>query len=129
MRITASPIVSAPGPGRLLGSIDTIPEPHAFAVRLHLPLGNTVERHALHLAESAYCGHGHANHHRDHNMRTAFVHVAADAAVSVLAILGLMAGKFFGRDFMDPVMGVIGAVVMGNWSFGLSGTPEPSCWT
>ena len=61
----------------------------------------------------------HGHHHRDHNMRAAFVHVAADAAVSVLAILGLGAGKFFGLNFMDPAMGIVGALVIANWSLGL----------
>jgi hypothetical protein len=57
--------------------------------------------------------------HRDNNMRAAFIHVMADAAVSVLAILGLAAGKFFGWVFTDPVMGIIGALVIANWSYGL----------
>ena len=58
--------------------------------------------------------------HRDNNMHAAFVHVMADAAVSVLAILlGLAAGKLFGWVFMDPVMGIIGALVIANWSYGL----------
>ena len=52
-------------------------------------------------------------------MRAAFVHVLADAVVSVLAFAGLAAGKFFGWVFMDPVMGIIGAAVIANWSFGL----------
>ena len=56
---------------------------------------------------------------RDHNMRAAFLHVVADVAVSVLAILGLLAGKFFGWTFMDPVMGIVGMLVIANWSFGL----------
>ncbi len=70
-------------------------------------------------------GHGHAHHHhhhaaaRDNNMRAAFLHVAADAAVSVLAIVGLSLGKVFGWVWMDPVMGIVGALVIANWSFGL----------
>ncbi|CUB00767.1 MAG TPA: CDF family Co(II)/Ni(II) efflux transporter DmeF [Thiomonas arsenitoxydans] len=100
-------------------SVDTIPEPHAFEARLHLNIGATVVSRTLHFAESEGHDHGHADHHRDHNMRAAFVHVAADAAVSVLAIVGLAAGKFFGLNFMDPVMGIVGAVVIANWSFGL----------
>ena len=52
-------------------------------------------------------------------MRAAFVHVAADAAVSVLAIVGLAAGKYFGWVFMDPLMGIVGAAVIANWSSGL----------
>ena len=57
--------------------------------------------------------------HRDNNMRAAFVHVMADAAVSVLAIFGLTAGKFLGWVFMDPVMGIVGALVIANWSYAL----------
>ncbi len=56
---------------------------------------------------------------RDHNMRAAFVHVAADAAVSILAIFGLLLGRFFGWVFMDPVMGIVGALVIANWAYGL----------
>jgi cation diffusion facilitator family transporter len=65
--------------------------------------------------------HGHGDHaaHRDNNMRAAFVHVLADAAVSVLAIVGLLAGKLFGWNFLDPVMGIVGMLVIANWSFGL----------
>ena len=62
---------------------------------------------------------GQAAAHRDNNMRAAFVHILADAAVSVLAIVGLSAGKFLGWVFMDPVMGIIGALVIANWSYGL----------
>jgi len=57
---------------------------------------------------------------RDNNMRAAFVHVAGDAAVSVLAICGLLLGRFFGWVFMDPVMGIMGALVIANWSYGLA---------
>jgi cation diffusion facilitator family transporter len=71
--------------------------------------------------------HAHAHHdpkahaaaHRDHNMRAAFVHVAADAAVSVLAIIGLSAGRLFGWVWLDPIMGLVGAIVIGSWSYGL----------
>ncbi len=54
---------------------------------------------------------------RDHNIRAAFVHVAADAAVSVLAIFGLLLGRFLGWAFMDPVMGIGGALVIASWAF------------
>jgi cation diffusion facilitator family transporter len=66
-------------------------------------------------------GHVHGDHaaHRDNNMRAAFVHVLADAAVSMLAIVGLLAGKLFGWNFLDPVMGIVGMLVIANWSFGL----------
>lgn len=58
-------------------------------------------------------------HEHDVNMRAAFVHVAADAAISVLAILGLLAGRELGWNWMDPVMGIVGAAVIANWSWGL----------
>lgn len=71
-------------------------------------------------------GHAHAHdhdhphaHHRDHNMRAAYVHVIADAAVSVLAIVGLLLAKIFGWLWMDPLAGVVGALVIANWSYGL----------
>lgn len=52
-------------------------------------------------------------------MRAAYVHVMADAAVSVLAIIGLLAGRELGWRWMDPVMGIVGACVIANWSWGL----------
>jgi cation diffusion facilitator family transporter len=52
-------------------------------------------------------------------MRAAYVHVLADAAVSVLAIIGLLAGRELGWAWMDPVMGIFGMCVIANWSFGL----------
>jgi cation diffusion facilitator family transporter len=62
--------------------------------------------------------HGHA-HHRDNNMRAAIIHVLADAGVSVLVIAGLLMARGFGWLWMDPLAGVIGAVVIANWSFAL----------
>jgi cation diffusion facilitator family transporter len=58
-------------------------------------------------------------HHRDHNLRAAFVHVLADAAVSVLVIVGLVAGRQFGWIWMDPLMGLIATVVIMSWSWSL----------
>jgi cation diffusion facilitator family transporter len=57
--------------------------------------------------------------HRDHNLRAAFVHVAADAAVSVLVIVGLVAGRQFGWVWMDPIMGLVATVVILSWSWTL----------
>ena len=59
------------------------------------------------------------HHHRDHNLRAAFVHVTADAAVSVLVIIGLVAGRQFGWIWMDPLMGIIATVVILSWSWSL----------
>ena len=61
----------------------------------------------------------HGAHHRDNNMRAAVVHVMADAAVSVLVIVGLLLARAFGWLWMDPLAGFIGALVIANWSVGL----------
>jgi cation diffusion facilitator family transporter len=64
--------------------------------------------------------HDHGHHeHRDLNLRAAYVHVLADAAVSVLALIGLSAGLLLGWLWMDPLMGIVGALVIANWSWGL----------
>lgn len=64
--------------------------------------------------------HGHHQHHaHDSNIRAAYVHVLADAMTSVLAIVGLLAGRFYGWVFMDPLMALIGVGVILSWSFGL----------
>ena len=60
-----------------------------------------------------------ASFHRDHNLRAAFIHVMADAAVSVLVIIGLVAGQQFGWLWMDPVMGLIATFVILSWSWSL----------
>jgi len=63
--------------------------------------------------------HGHGAHHRDNNMRAALIHVAADAAVSVLVIVGLVSARAFGWLWMDSLAGLIGACVIASWSYGL----------
>ncbi|MCK6556459.1 CDF family Co(II)/Ni(II) efflux transporter DmeF [Candidatus Binatia bacterium] len=60
-------------------------------------------------------------HSHDHNLRAAYLHVLADALTSVLAIAALLGGKFAGWVWMDPAVGLIGAVIIGRWSFGLLG--------
>jgi cation diffusion facilitator family transporter len=65
----------------------------------------------------AHHGHGAGDH--DNNMRAAYIHVVADAAVSVLAIVGLLLAKSFGWLWMDPLAGVVGALVIANWSYSL----------
>lgn len=64
-------------------------------------------------------GHGPASHHHDHNLRAAYLHVLADALTSMFAIVALVAGKFFGWVWLDPVMGLVGATVITRWSWGL----------
>lgn len=92
----------------------------------HLP-GHDHHHHREHVHEGHDHDHDHDPHHRDHhhdhardlNLRAAYVHVMADAAVSVLAIVGLLAGRQLGWVWMDPVMGIVGACVIANWSWGL----------
>lgn len=67
-------------------------------------------------------GHGHDHHHHhghDNNLRSAYVHVIADALTSVLAIGALLSGRYLGLVWMDPVMGIVGAIVIANWSWTL----------
>ena len=61
----------------------------------------------------------HEHNHHDHNLRAAYLHVLADALTSVLAIFALLAGKYFGWLWMDPVMGLVGAILISRWSVGL----------
>ena len=63
--------------------------------------------------------HGHAHAHHDSNLRAAYLHVVADALTSVLAIVALLAGRFYGLTWMDPAMGLVGAVVIISWSISL----------
>jgi len=63
-------------------------------------------------------GHGH-HHHHDHNLKSAYLHVLADALTSLLAIFTLLIGKYFGAVWMDPVMGIVGAILVALWSLGL----------
>ena len=68
-------------------------------------------------------GHHHARHHHhghdDHNLRSAYFHVLADALTSVLAIAGLLAGRVYGWLWVDPLVGIVGAVVIARWSWTL----------
>jgi len=78
------------------------------------------DEHHLHHAHDhgPVGGHHHADT-RDHNIRSAYFHVLADAMTSVLAIVALLAGRYFGWVFMDPLMGIVGALVIAHWSVGL----------
>ena len=75
--------------------------------------------HELEFEEHEHHDDAHDAATRDHNIRSAYIHVMADAAVSVLAIIGLVLARAFGWLWMDPLAGVIGALVIANWSYGL----------
>lgn len=68
-------------------------------------------------------GHSHGAHHHEHhhdlNLKSAYLHVIADAATSVLAIVALLGGWFFGWSWLDPLMGIVGAVLVAVWARGL----------
>lgn len=68
-------------------------------------------------------GHRHGDHHdhghQDHNLRAAYLHVLADALTSLLAILALFTGKYFGWIWMDACMGLVGAALITRWGYGL----------
>jgi cation diffusion facilitator family transporter len=63
--------------------------------------------------------HAEGEHHHDHNLRAAYFHVLADALTSVLAILALLGGRYFGWQFLDAAMGIVGGVVIARWSYAL----------
>lgn len=73
--------------------------------------------------------HGHEHHHHHHqggnhhhhdlNQRSAYLHVLADAATSVLAIIALLGGMYFGAAWLDPAMGIVGAILVSVWAWGL----------
>ena len=63
--------------------------------------------------------HGVESHTQDHNLRAAYLHVLADTLTSLLAIVALLAAKYYGWIWMDPIMGIVGAVLITKWSKGL----------
>ena len=98
--------------GDYLESIEEIPEPHAFSANVRIGARTYPVQFEEH-------EHAHGSAARDHNMRAAIIHVLADAAVSVLVILGLLLARAFGWLWMDPLAGIVGACVIASWSFGL----------
>lgn len=78
---------------------------------------------ALLLGHGHSHGHDHEHHHHsnDNNLKSAYVHVLADALTSVLAIAALLAGRYLGWVWLDPVMGIVGAIVIARWAWSLMG--------
>jgi cation diffusion facilitator family transporter len=66
--------------------------------------------------------HDHHQSHRDHNFRAVYIHVVTDALTSLLAIIALVAGRFLGWAWLDPVMGLVGAAVITRWAWSLLGS-------
>ena len=101
-----------------LESQDEIPEPHAFTARVRMA-GEVAEVRFEEHDHGPGDAHAHGAHDRDNNMRAAIIHVVADAAVSVLVIVGLILARTFGWLWMDPLAGIVGALVIASWSYGL----------
>jgi cation diffusion facilitator family transporter len=100
-------------------SREEIPEPHAFRAVVRLADGEH---------QVVFEDHAHEPHEevgpasaalRDNSIRSAYIHVVADAVVSILAITGLVLARTFGWLWMDPLAGIVGAMVIANWSYGL----------
>jgi cation diffusion facilitator family transporter len=74
---------------------------------------------AHHHDDDHHHAHDDSHHHHDLNLRSAYVHVVADAATSVLAIVALGGGWFYGWSWLDPVIGIVGAIVVAAWATSL----------
>ena len=84
-------------------------------------LGRSHEHHdhAHHAHHGHSHDHHHSGHHQDLNLKAAYLHVVADAATSVLAIVALIGGLIWGWSWLDPAMGIVGAVLVAVWAKGL----------
>jgi len=84
-------------------------------------LGRSHEHHdhAHHAHHGHSHDHHHSSHHQDLNLKAAYLHVVADAATSVLAIVALIGGLVWGWSWLDPVMGIVGAILVAVWAKGL----------
>lgn len=91
----------------------------AIGLAVNLACAWLLRGHHDHDHGDAHDHHDHDHHHHDLNLRSAYLHVLADAATSVLAIIALVAGKFWGSMWLDPVMGIAGAVLVTVWAWGL----------
>ncbi len=74
-------------------------------------LGNAHDHH-----DEGHHHSDHDDHHHDLNLKSAYIHVIADAATSVLAIVALAGGWFYGWSWLDPVMGIVGAILVASWA-------------
>ena len=77
--------------------------------------------HHHHHGEHAHGHHAHHGDHQDLNLRSAYLHVVADAVTSVLAIIALFGGWLYGWSWLDPTMGIVGAVLIAVWAKNLLG--------
>jgi cation diffusion facilitator family transporter len=105
---------------------------HPVAIDFNEAIVVAVVGLAVNVVSAAILGSGHTHHHdhesnhdqhhhelHDHNHRSALVHVLADALTSVTAIIALLAAKYYGSTWMDPVMGIVGSLVILKWAYNL----------
>jgi cation diffusion facilitator family transporter len=92
---------------------------HRHAAHEHTRHGDHGHAHHGHSHDHHRHRHAGAAHSQDHNMRSAYAHVLADALTSVLAIVGLLVARFNGWLWIDPLMGIVGAVIIATWSWRL----------
>ena len=112
-----SQLFQAVSRGAYYESLAEVPEPHEFQAIVRVEdAGASAREYAFTFEE-----HAHGDHvtHRDNNMRAAIIHVMADAVVSVLVIAGLVLARLFGWLWLDPLAGIMGAIVIAAWSYGL----------
>ncbi|WP_350996141.1 cation diffusion facilitator family transporter [Shewanella sp. TB7-MNA-CIBAN-0143] len=97
--------------------------------KLHSHEHDDHERHSHEHDDHKLHSHEHDDHEHhsgnDHNLKAAYFHVLADALTSVLAICALLVGKFLGWYWLDPIMGIVGAVVITKWALGLMKQTSP----
>jgi cation diffusion facilitator family transporter len=106
----------------LAGSVERLLSPQAIyypQAMLVATVGlavNIVSALILAAAHTHDDGHGHGHHHHDLNLRSAYIHVLADAATSLLAIVALAGGWLYGWAWLDPLIGIAGAIVVALWA-------------
>ncbi len=103
------------------------PQPIQFNAAIAVAiLGLTVNLvSALLLKDHHHHSHDPQQHHQDHNLKAAYLHVLADALTSILAIAALVAAKYAGLLWLDPVMGIVGAVIISVWAISLIKETSP----
>ena len=83
------------------------------------------DHHGHEHGKTTHHEHKGGHHHHDHNLKAAYLHVLADALTSVLAIAALSLGKFYGWHWLDPVMGMVGSIIITRWSYSLVKETSP----
>lgn len=112
----------------LLESVERLVNPHVIQFNAAIAvavLGLCVNLVSAILLKDHHHSHHAHEHHHDHNLKAAYVHVLADALTSVLAIVALISAKLAGLTWLDPVMGIVGAVIITAWAVGLIRETSP----